>query len=556
MLHRSLPSAPDHLATCRATGRSGLRSTAMAPLPHRRARSCLHLASALPSAILGHSQGSTSSRYLKGSPTMTRAPNFGYQDPTADIGSSLVKAIFGDPTLAAKARTEASQQALRDAQTVEARRHGGLYLSQTGEVDRRNTASDGLPALFANMAPRPLEQGDPSQPTVPVDPGFAHFAPPADVPMQAAPAAAQPTPDQAFRAGLPALMAGLAQFKGDKFDPNSGIATLASFLGGDEMARRGLISQGHTPGKEFAITPDRADQIAATQNSADLVQAMGVARTNHEHDIQEARIRAASASNVAGINHASDIPVANIRAGSAATVAGISHGRNAPAFTAISDALPGATMSSGWRSAEHNREVGGVSDSNHLGLRPGVQGYDIPVQPGMTVQEAAARIEEKSGGKVRVIEARDERGRVGPNGKPLGGWHFALQSTRADAGGAKPVKAPPVKLINPTASKAIGTAVEDYYKQAAVTLPAAVLDEVQADAVRRFQQTGNPKQAVNEAVQARQALSRGLRDAQARLASETARANAAGARKAPDGNWYVRTGTRRDGSPAYSRVDR
>ena len=100
-------------------------------------------------------------------------------------------------------------------------------------------------------------------------------------------------------------------------------------------------------------------------------------------------------------------------------------GGPAPSFDAIQRVFPDVTMNSGVRTPEHNREVGGVSNSTHLGLRPGVQGYDINVQPGMTVDEAAARIEAANPG-VRVVEKRDETGRTGPNGKPLSGWHFAL----------------------------------------------------------------------------------------------------------------------------------
>jgi hypothetical protein len=98
----------------------------------------------------------------------------------------------------------------------------------------------------------------------------------------------------------------------------------------------------------------------------------------------------------------------------------------APSFAAIQKVFPNVDHpTSGLRSIAHNREVGGVANSLHLGLVPGVQAYDIPPQAGMTIHEAAAKIEAENPG-VKVVESLAHRARK-PDGS-LGGyhWHFAL----------------------------------------------------------------------------------------------------------------------------------
>lgn len=64
----------------------------------------------------------------------------------------------------------------------------------------------------------------------------------------------------------------------------------------------------------------------------------------------------------------------------------------------------GAYITSGARSPEHNRKVGGVSNSYHLTTRGG-RARDIRKTPGMTVGKIRAAIE-ASGSK--VIELIDE----------------------------------------------------------------------------------------------------------------------------------------------------
>lgn len=427
---------------------------------------------------------------------MARAPNFYYQDPTAAIGNSMVTAIFGDPALRA-------QQQERQAQLEERQAHARLYNTQADGQQGQNAASTSLPDLIAKLTQPP--QPAPQLPSLD-DPNFLDGA---------GPSAPQPSREDVFRAGLGPVVAALAQLQGDKVDTGQTIGTLASFLGGDELARRGLVAQGHSPTADFAITPERADVIAANDAEAKQKQAWGVANINHANDIPVANIRRKSAFDVATVNNRDDVPVAQIAAKSRLDVAGLKASGPPPAFSAIQKVFPGATMNSGWRSPEHNREVGGVANSTHLGDTPGVQGYDLDAQPGMTVEQAAAAIEQQNPG-VRVVEARDERGRHGPNGKPLGGWHFALANV-GDGGSAsapKPAKAPPVpKAVSKSSLDMIDDELDNYYTSRGLSLTGQARDVLRKEAIASFQKTGNPVSAVVDTIEARAASFRAKRAA-------------------------------------------
>lgn len=420
---------------------------------------------------------------------MPRAPNFTYRNPLEDIGPSLVRALLGDPAMAAAQRQQQSEMDLREAQAAMARSHGGLYDSQTTGVDQQNAAAQGMPGFFAKMyeAPPPMPSLD--------DPNFV---------QDAGPSAPLPTRDEIFRAGLPAFLGNAAIMQGDKIDPRHMIGTAASFGGGDEMARRGLIAQGHTPTKDFAITPGRADEISARDAGEDRTTKFGVAGINRK-----------SAFDVATVNNRDDVPVANIRAGATvraaqvgadgrANVANIKATGPAPGFDAITRSFPGVTLNSGWRSEADNRRVDGVGNSLHLGKTPGVQAYDIDPIPGMTVSQAARKIEADSGGTIQVVEEIDERGRTGPNGKKLGGWHFSLKNVGGPAAQpGKPGKpgaaAKPPRLLSKAALGMIDTELKGHLQTFGLTLDSNTKGQVRNRALEIYQQTGNPVGAVRQA---------------------------------------------------------
>lgn len=327
--------------------------------------------------------------------------NFFYSaDPSQDIGSSLATALFGNRELAQKQAQARAEIAAREAAARESDAHAQYYTRQAEGAGYQNTQAQGVPEAIAGMY---------APPAAPIDTWYR------------SPEDQQAAQQDVFKAGLGNLIAHLAGQQGDKVDPRQIIGALSAFAGNDELARRGLVAQGQSPSKDFAVTPERADQISARDAGESLSQAMGVARVNHAADVPVANIRAGASRAVAGINHASDVPVANIGAWAQADAARIRQ-NGAPGFEAIGNALPGAFETSGLRSPAQNAAVDGVPNSYHLG-RPGAQGYDIRPIPGLTIEQAKAHIEATNPG-MRVVEARDESHRPGHGAH----WHFALQA--------------------------------------------------------------------------------------------------------------------------------
>ena len=435
---------------------------------------------------------------------MPRQQNFFYQSPMASITQSLGKALFGDPVAHDAQLKAQSEAALREAQTGEATAHGGLYDSQSEGQRYQNTSAARQPADLEAWARSQFPSASPLATTI-ASTSADRLAPlPEAVAPTAPPAAPSEDPHVAGAVALSRVIASMTGAQGDKVDVPKTMSTLAAFLGGpnaDTLGRGALIAGGHTPGKEFATDSTRADVIRNDEQASSLAQAMGVARTNHATDIPVANIRARSAGNVATINNRDDIPVANIRAGAARDVAGIKVNGSAPGFDAIQAVFPNLDQpNSGVRSAEHNREVGGVAGSYHVPTNhPGAQAYDIPVQPGMTVDQAAAAIERANPG-VRVVEARDETGRVGPNGKALGGWHFALQGSGKPgkaAAAAKPPKgisAATDAMLSSELNRQMG-GTDDAPRMAADAATQAIIKN---RVIQLYQQTGNPAGAVQQ----------------------------------------------------------
>lgn len=411
---------------------------------------------------------------------MGRAPNFYYQSPVGDIAKSFATAIFGDPA-------KANAQAVAQAQAAERAAHTRVYNSQAEGYENQNRASQSLPELIASLRA-------PAAPPAPSldDPAFLDGAGPSERP---------PSADEVFRNNLPGFVAALAQMQGDKVDTTETVGSLASFLGGDEMARRGLVAQGHSPTKDFAITPERADDIAQQGYDAKLGQALGVATINNRDDIPVANIRAGASRDVATINNRDDIPVANIAAGSRENVANIKAAGPAPGFDAILKAYPNARMTGGPRTPERNREVGGVENSDHLNNKPGISAFDTDVIPGVSIEQRKAAIEAANPG-VRVIDARRHRAKR-PDGT-LGGLHdhFSLQNIAGPAkGGRAAAAAKPPKAITPKQKEMVEGELTQQLESRGLALSPNALAVFRAGALTNFQSDGNPVTAARNAIE-------------------------------------------------------
>ena len=231
---------------------------------------------------------------------MAREANQFYKDPTAEIGSSLATALFGDPAAALKQRQAQATADAQAAQAEEARAHASVYRGQATGLDTTNAANASLSDVISNLFK--------------TKPAIAARAPAGAESDDAGEIAAVPgvNADQAFKSGLPALFASMVQ-GGHGSDIDGTVRAAAAFGGGDEMARRGLVAGGATPGADFAITPERADQIRIQDSQSKLAQVMGVATINNRDNIPVANIKAASDAAVAGINNSGRADVANIK---------------------------------------------------------------------------------------------------------------------------------------------------------------------------------------------------------------------------------------------------
>lgn len=206
---------------------------------------------------------------------MARTPNLHNQDPSASIGASLGRALFGDPAAAQAQRESIAQAELSAARVRQADAAAGYDTSRTSGQNYQNTSATSLPEMIAALMN--------PQPAAPVE-------------MPSAPLVALPgaTPGPDPRAALGSIIAAIAGQQGDKVDMSETIGALGAYAGGEETARRGLVAQGQTPGKEFALTSDRADEIAGMENASELAKAIGVASTNNRDDVPIANLQAAT----------------------------------------------------------------------------------------------------------------------------------------------------------------------------------------------------------------------------------------------------------------------
>jgi hypothetical protein len=398
------------------------------------------------------------------------------------LGATLGRALFGDPEAAAQLALRKAQADTYAANAEESRAHAGLYGSQTQGVDIQNHAAEGLPGLIASMFQHAPAAPAAAAPAAPVDPL---------APLPDAPAAASYGPGfdmDTMRAGLPAAIAAMAQMQGDKVDPRQVMGSLAAFMGGDELARRGMAAQGQSPSKDFAITPERADDIAQQGYDADYKKSTQVATINHANDLAVARENHASDIPVARINHENDIPVANINASAKRDVAGM---KNEVGFSLVTDVLPGARLTgprAGERDTEQNKAVGGADHSYHL-PGDGVEAFDIvPGTGARTFADAKAAMQAKYGS--RLVEAIDETHRPGHGPH----WHFAV----ADAPGAKAGKAGKPAQVSTADVKMIAGLIKQQAGAAGLNLDPGAFQNMQTSAVKLFQKSGNPTDAVNQ----------------------------------------------------------
>lgn len=226
---------------------------------------------------------------------MARGSNFYYagdQNLGVALGQTLGRALFGDPQAAAAQQQAAAEAALTDARTQQALASAGYDTERTTGVRNENVAKGGLGNTLAE-----LYKFTPQQPV-------------SDDPLAALPEPA--SFDTAnFQTNLPAAVAQLAQ--AGFTDPAKIVAALTGYSGDDSIGRGAIVSQGSTPGENFALTSGRADDIANRDAANDYRKDTAVASINHATDIPVAKIKAGADRDVATINGVTDRDVAKLR---------------------------------------------------------------------------------------------------------------------------------------------------------------------------------------------------------------------------------------------------
>lgn len=430
---------------------------------------------------------------------MPRAANpyFAGRYPTdpawESVGSNLATALFGNPEMAGKQR-------LQNAQIDNYEASAGYDRSRTAGQDLQNGGARALPGTLGNLArmfaPAPVA-----------------VAPPMMAPDAAMPAALPPDLGQAYAEFLGAA----GQANGDKVNGPGLAAFLTSMLGTDEQARRSMVGTGHTPGKDFALTPGRADQIAATDDAAKLQQALGVASINNRDDIPVANIHAAASRY--GSDRSADASMygANVREGDGTDVPGL-----------IASMFPGTQFTSGRRTPEHNAEVGGAPNSHHLDGTA----QDFVKTPGMTIEKVRAAL---AGKGVRVVEALDEGDHFHVAwAPPKAGKSAATKADKGIPAGVNP-------MLDKEVNQQLGVTKDDNGNLVGGPNPKG-RSALKSLALKNYRANGgNLPMAVSDAIKKAQTL-----EGQARGRGATVDAGPpqgappiAGARKAPDGNYYV-----------------
>lgn len=460
----------------------------------------------------------------------------------ADLGQSLGTALFGNPQAAAALAYRKAQMANLAATAGEANAHAGLYTEQTAGEHNKNVASGTLPDLIRGMfatTPQPTPQATPNDP-------------PAPLPDAQPPAGNVTFDPQTFRNGLPGLMGALAQAQGDKLNPNKIIGGLSAFMGDDEFARRGMVGDGVTPGKDFALTPQRADDIAARDAAAKLTQADSVANIQSKTQMRGQDVSASTQRRGQDVSATTQRRGQDIEHGDRIYGIQVKEGAdiaNPGGGNVLARALgPGAVITSNARTPAEQANVyatqhPGVTppmNSGHLDAADGYPAFDVRPLPGMTFEQARQAVSQQAAAQGGYLGFAQDEGTH---------WHFDIRGVKSGKAASAASSKPP-RAVNAAGEKMIDTEIDNQLASRGLAgqPDPGTMANIRSAAIQRYQQSGNPAAAVGATLdRLQQAAGRKGGGGGGTVASGAA--PVAGARKAPDGNWYVRQGN------GYARVD-
>lgn len=404
-------------------------------------------------------------------------------DPTmAVIADGLGRALFGDPAARAQQEQQRAELAVQQARAQQARSAAGYDDARTAGVQQQVQAATTLAELMASLKPAgPAPDLSTGGSLADIVTGLDADAAAEEAGQIFVPPPPPPTMDQQLQGLAPALFGAMGQMQGDKIDPNAIIGGLAAMLGGDGLARRGMVAQGKTPGEEFALTPERADDIRAQGYGAEFKKATEVARINHASDIPVAEIRARGSVDAAGV-----------RASAAGEVKGrVDYSKaNANARAAVQGLYPGARITQVER--DPNSALGRANPGSYHNHSAGA--VDVAPIPGMTFEQYVQGFRNEG---YPVLEARNEVG-AGRSKHATGDhWHVVLGER---AKGRAPATAKEPKAVPQFAQKQLDEQVaslaESAFAQHSPESIKKVLPGWRARAGRYYQRYGDVGQVM------------------------------------------------------------
>ena len=353
---------------------------------------------------------------------------------------------------------------------------------------------EGVAAAIAQALP--AETGGPA-PSL-VSPGGGGLVPGASAaPEPIAPAPPSGVPVEQFRQNLPELIAALAQADmGSNIDDV--LRAAAAFSGNDATARAGLVAGGASPSEDFAITPERADNIRRQGfDQAFRIEGVRDATRRRGQDMSSSDRRYSTDTGSRDRRYATDVGSRDRRYSTDVASGDRRYAADRRGVTPVGDAatiarqiFPNVQITQNRR--DPNSALGRANPgSYHNSTGAAIDARRIP---GMTFNQYVQRYRDAG---YEILEARDEY--VNPSPHATGGhWHVVLgqrSGGNASNGGRAGGRTPQPRAVSRPALAAIDAEITGQN----LNITGQARQALRQGATIIYQRTGNPVTAVEQA---------------------------------------------------------
>lgn len=525
----------------------------------------------------------------------------------AGIGQSLVRALFGDPQLRMQQQLHDSQiveneaqarnaNSEADARNLPIKYQGTLadsILAYANAVHPQPTAPLVAPPDLATPVTPPGPGGGP----IVVPPGFEGVAraiasalpaetggpAPALVPAggSVAPLAPVSAGPEQTQTQSPESLSAMAHLFQNLVQAGQGahvpdfMGTIDAQAGNDETARRGFIGAGHEPGEWFALTPERRDEIARQGFDAQMAR----------EQVQSADRRRGQDVAASTSRYSTDVGASTTRRGQDIGARTTERGQDISADTQrntyptrgernnnpgnledgpFARAQPGYVGSDG-RFARFNSNDAGVAAQenllrhNYRGLtvRQIIEKYSRPRRlggdnPDDAVENSIRYTAGRLGITENTVPADNQFADLAASMRDTENGHQDRPAVRGRTAAATRPPPRPRILSRPNVQE-VDNEIANRLGASWGRISPSAQNHLRDLAMSNFQATGNPVAAVEQAVQTMLAVARGGGAPAAPAPAPAPAARPAvvaqnqppvpGARRAPDGHWYVQRGS-------------